>query len=117
MTSTTTASMPQGNHPTGPKRIRIGRWILIVSVLFALYAWTFGPYGIIRQQRTAERLATLQMRNDSLRLHLRVLEDSLRLLSNDSATIAGEARRLGLVLPGEVAVRFVDTNSIHGKGK
>ena len=115
MTQTTTASAPQSGHSNGPKRIRIGRWILIVSILFTLYAWTFGPYGIIRQQRTAERLAALQVRNDSLRTHLRILEDSLRMLSSDSATIAGEARRLGLVLPGEVAVRFVDTNSIHGK--
>ncbi len=98
-------------HP--PKRLPIGRWILIVSVLFTIYAWTFGPYGVVRQQRTAQRLAALQIHNDSLRDRLKSLEDSLHQLSNDSATIAGEARRLGLVLPGEVAVRFVDTTLVN----
>jgi cell division protein FtsB len=80
-------------------------------VLFAIYAWTFGPYGVVRQYHTAERLKALQLHNDSLHLRVVELEDSLHLLSNDSATIAGEARRLGLVLPGEVAVRFVDTSA------
>ncbi len=94
------------------KRFRIGRWILIASFLFALYAWTFGPYGVVRQQRTAETLRRLEAHNDSLRGRLELLEDSLKLLSTDSATIAGQARRLGLVLPGEVAVRFVDTTGL-----
>jgi cell division protein FtsB len=87
----------------------IGRWLLVASLLFAVYAWTFGPYGVVRQYRTAARLELLQQRNDSLRQRIAILRDSLTLLSRDSATIAGEARRLGLVLPGEVAVRFVDT--------
>ena len=116
MTSTTQPSQ-NSSSPKDRKRIPIGRWLLIASVLFAVYAWTFGPYGIVRQQRTAERLAILKSRNDSLRSQLRSLEDSLHLLSSDSATIAGEARRLGLVLPGEVSVRFIDTTSIHPKGK
>ena len=98
--------------PRGGKRIRIGRWILVVSLLFALYAWTFGPYGVVRQQRTAETLRRLEAHNDSLRSRLELLEDSLKLLSTDSATIAAHARRLGLVLPGEVAVRFVDTTGL-----
>jgi len=103
------------NH--GPKRLPIGRWILILSVLFTIYAWTFGPYGVVRQQRTSERLAQMQIHNDSLRAHVRILEDSLKLLSSDSATIASEARRLGFVLPGEIAVRFVDTSVLHPKRK
>ncbi len=98
--------------PRDGKRIRIGRWILVASLLFALYAWTFGPYGVVRQQRTAEALRRLEARNDSLRSRLELLEDSLELLSSDSATIAANARRLGLVLPGEVAVRFVDTTGL-----
>lgn len=98
--------------PRDGKRIRIGRWILVASLLFALYAWTFGPYGVVRQQRTAETLRRLEARNDSLRSRLELLEDSLELLSSDSATIAAHARRLGLVLPGEVAVRFVDTTGL-----
>lgn len=99
-------------QPRDGKRIRIGRWILIASLLFALYAWTFGPYGVVRQQRTAESLRRLETHNDSLRGRLELLEDSLKLLSADSATIAAQARRLGLVLPGEVAVRFVDTTGL-----
>lgn len=99
-------------QPRDGKRIRIGRWVLVASLLFALYAWTFGPYGVVRQQRTAETLRRLEARNDSLRDRLELLEDSLVLLSTDSATIAAQARRLGLVLPGEVAVRFVDTTGL-----
>jgi cell division protein FtsB len=113
-------SQPPAQVPiTGPgtKRLPIGRWILILSILFTVYAWTFGPYGVIRQQRTAERLASMQVRNDSLRSHVRILEDSLRLLSLDSATIASEARRLGFVLPGEIAVRFVDTSGLRPRRK
>lgn len=111
MTPNPSSSTSQASK--GAKRLPIGRWIVIVSVLFTLYAWTFGPYGVVRQRRTAERLAALQAHNDSLHVRLKNLEDSLHLLSNDSATIAGEARRLGLVLPGEIAVRFVDTGSVH----
>lgn len=106
---------PRPTRPPDPsgsgKKLPIGRWVLVASLLFAFYAWTFGPYGIVRQQRTAERLRTLEAGNDSLRARLRSLEDSLRLLSTDSATIASKARLMGLVLPGEVAVRFVDTSS------
>ncbi len=105
--------MSSTSQPAAPlpskTRLPIGRWILVASGLFALYAWTFGPYGMVRQARTAAHLRALETRNDSLQHRLRILEDSLRLLSNDSATIAGEARRLGLVLPGEISVRFVDT--------
>lgn len=107
-------SSPATNRAKPGSRLPIGRWILVVSVLFTVYAWTFGPYGVVRQYHTAERLEALQARNDSLRHRLQTLEDSLRLLSSDSATIAGEARRLGLVLPGEVAVRFVDTSNLVG---
>lgn len=113
--STTSQNTESRQAPAAPrdgKRIRIGRWILVVSLLFALYAWTFGPYGVVRQQRTAETLRRLEARNDSLRVRLELLEDSLALLSSDSATIAAHARRLGLVLPGEVAVRFVDTTGL-----
>jgi cell division protein FtsB len=84
---------------------------MVVFLLFTLYAWTFGPYGVVRQRRTAADLENIQKRNDSLRTSLRVLEDSLRLLRSDSATIASEARSQGLVLPGEVSVRFVDTSA------
>ena len=106
--SNTAASI--GNSRT--KRLPIGRWILILSAFFTIYAWTFGPYGVVRQQRTAQRLSLMQARNDSLRAHVLVLQDSLRLLSSDSATIASEARRLGFVLPGEIAIRFVDTTAV-----
>ena len=114
MSSTTTprTSLPEAeSSPKQGSRLPIGRWILVASVLFAIYAWTFGPYGVVRQYHTAGRLKALQSRNDSLHLRVVELEDSLHLLSNDSATIAGEARRQGLILPGEVAVRFVDTGA------
>lgn len=111
-TSTPRASTPATASGSKPGvRLPIGRWILVASVLFAIYAWTFGPYGVVRQYHTSERWKALQLRNDSLRLRVLELQDSLRLLSSDSATIAGEARRLGLILPGEVAVRFVDTGA------
>lgn len=112
-TSTPRAASPSAEpRTTSGSRLPIGRWILVASVLFAVYAWTFGPYGMIRQYHTAERLEALVLRNDSLRRRVSMLEDSLKLLSTDSATIAGEARRLGLVLPGEIAVRFVDTSAM-----
>jgi cell division protein FtsB len=91
------------------RKLPIGRWVGIVFLLFTLYAWTFGPYGVVRQRRTAIELDDLRRRNDSLRIRLHELADSLHLLRTDSATIASQARNQGLVLPGEVSVRFVDT--------
>ena len=93
------------------RKLPIGRWLGILFLLFTLYAWTFGPYGVVRQLHTANELEALQKRNDSLRSSLLVLQDSLRLLRTDSATIASEARTQGLVLPGELSVRFVDTSA------
>lgn len=90
-------------------KLPIGRWILLAGLGFALYAWTFGPYGVVRQWNKARTLERIQAMNDSLRVRNVRLLDSIRLFSEDSATIAGEARRQGLVQPGEISVRFVDT--------
>lgn len=87
--------------------------MVIAFLLFTLYAWTFGPYGVVRQRRTFLELQDMRHRNDSLRVRLRELSDSLHLLRTDSATIASQARSQGLVLPGEVSVRFVDTPKSH----
>jgi len=83
--------------------------MVVAFLLFTLYAWTFGPYGVIRQRRTSLELQDMRRRNDSMRVRLRELSDSLHLLRTDSATIASQARSQGMVLPGEVSVRFVDT--------
>lgn len=84
--------------------------MVVAFLLFTLYAWTFGPYGVVRQRRTFQELQELRRRNDSLRVRLRDLSDSLHLLRTDSTTIASQARSQGLVLPGELSVRFVDTS-------
>ena len=105
----TGSSFPHRPEPEPRRKIAIGRWIVAAGFLFVLYAWTFGPYGVVRQTRTAHELQEMRDRNDSLRVRIASLSDSLRLLRTDSATIAAEARRQGLVLPGEVSVRFVDT--------
>jgi cell division protein FtsB len=105
----TGTSFPRRQEDVPRRKLPIGRWILGAFLAFTVYAWTFGPYGIARQHRTAQDLAALRSRNDSLRQALHALQDSLRLLRTDSATIASEARTQGLVLPGEVSVRFVDT--------
>lgn len=83
--------------------------MVVAFLLFTIYAWTFGPYGVVRQRRTYLELQDIRRRNDSLRVRLRELSDSLHLLRTDSATIASQARSQGLVLPGEISVRFVDT--------
>jgi cell division protein FtsB len=106
-----TNPFPQRPEAAPRRKFPIGRWIVVVFLLFTVYAWTFGPYGIVRQRRTAAELESIRKRNDSLRINLNVLQDSLRLLRSDSATIASEARSQGLVLPGEVSVRFVDTSA------
>ena len=85
--------------------------MMVAFLLFTLYAWTFGPYGVVRQRRTFQELQDMRRRNDSLRIRLRELSDSLHLLRTDSATIAFQARSQGLVLPGEISVRFVDTSA------
>lgn len=91
----------------------VGRWIVLAGLGFALYAWTFGPYGIVRQWNKSRTVESLQSTNDSLRSRNALLVDSIRLFSEDSATIAGEARRQGLVRPGEISVRFIDTNRVR----
>jgi len=103
-------SYPSRLEQTPRRKLPIGRWVVIAFLLFTLYAWTFGPYGVVRQRRTAIELDDLRRRNDSLRVRLHELADSLHLLRTDSATIAFQARKQGLVLPGEVSVRFVDTS-------
>lgn len=95
--------------PRSDAKLPVGRWILLAGLGFALYAWTFGPYGIVRQWNKARTMELLQATNDSLRIRNARLVDSIRLFSEDSATIAAEARRQGLVLPGEISVRFIDT--------
>ncbi len=94
-----------------PRRLRLGRWLVGGAVLMGLYTWTWGPYGILRQWKTARTLEHMQVVNDSLRVHNKLLLDSIRMFQYDSSAIAGEARRQGLILPGEIAVRFVDTTT------
>jgi len=94
-------------------RIPVGRWLLIAGLGFALYAWTFGPYGVVRQWNKSRAVQAMQAKNDSLRLRNATLVDSIQLFRNDSATIAGEARRQGLVRPGEISVRFIDTTRVR----
>jgi cell division protein FtsB len=106
----TGTGIPRRAESEPRRKIGVGRWIVAAVLLFALYAWTFGPYGVVRQARTAQDVRELQRRNDSLRARIRELSDSLVLLKTDSGTIATEARRQGMVLPGEIAVRFVDTS-------
>ena len=110
--------MSQETYPTRPeatarRKIPIGRWMVVAFLLFTLYAWTFGPYGVVRQRRTSLELEEMHRRNDSLRVRLRELTDSLHLLRTDSATISSQARSQGLVLPGEISVRFVDTGKLR----
>lgn len=107
----TGTAFPRRPEPEPRRKLGIGRWIASAILLLTLYAWTFGPYGVVRQSRTARELRLIQARNDSLRIRIAELSDSIRLLRSDSATIASEARRQGLILPGEVSVRFVDTSA------
>ena len=103
---------PQTPRPREGK-VPVGRWLVLAGLGFALYAWTFGPYGIVRQWNKGRTVQSLQATNDSLRVRNAMLVDSIRLFSDDSATIAGEARRQGLVRPGEISVRFIDTTRVR----
>lgn len=100
---------PSPVRPRREGRIPVGRWLVLAGLGFALYAWTFGPYGVVRQWNKARALEAMQATNDSLRQRNALLVDSIRLFEGDSATIAGEARRQGLVRPGEISVRFIDS--------
>lgn len=104
------SEFPHRPEPSATRKIPIGRWVVTVFLLFTLYAWTFGPYGVVRQWRTSKDLQGMKHRNDSLRGRIHVLSDSLKLLTTDSSTIASQARSQGLILPGEISVRFVDTS-------
>lgn len=107
-------SAPTPLPPAAPRsesRLPLGRWILLAGLGFAVYAWTFGPYGVVRQWNKSRDASAIQARNDSLRLRNLGLIDSIELYQKDSSVIAAEARRQGLVLPGEISVRFVDTST------
>ena len=106
-----TSPLPSTPPPRPEKRLPLGRYLLIAGLGFTLYAWTFGPFGIIRQWNKSRQVTDIQATTDSLRQLNALLLDSIRLYQNDSAVIAAEARRQGLVLPGEISVRFVDTAS------
>lgn len=105
------APLPPPPPPRSESRLPLGRWILLAGLGFAIYAWTFGPYGVVRQWNKSREAAAIQARNDSLRLRNLGLIDSIELYQHDSSVIAAEARRQGLVLPGEISVRFVDTTA------
>lgn len=104
--------LPPPPPPRTESRLPLGRWILLAGLGFAVYAWTFGPYGIVRQWNKSREATAIQARNDSLRVRNLGLIDSIELYQRDSSVIAAEARRQGLVLPGEISVRFVDTSEV-----
>lgn len=108
-----TSHLPPSPSPRPEKRLPLGRYLLLAGLGFALYAWTFGPFGIIRQWNKSRQVATIQATTDSLRRLNALLLDSIRLYQHDSAVIAAEARRQGLVQPGEISVRFIDTTTPH----
>lgn len=94
-----------------PRRLHIGRWVVLGLGSFGLYAWTWGPYGVLRQFSNEKRIEAMRKDNDSLRVLTHELTLRLRRLEGDSTEIALAARRAGLVRPGEVLVRFVDTTA------
>ena len=108
----TPSPLPPPTPPRTESRLPLGRWILLAGLGFAIYAWTFGPYGVVRQWNKSREAAAIQARNDSLRVRNLGLIDSIELYQRDSSVIAAEARRQGLVLPGEISVRFVDTGEV-----
>ncbi len=97
------------NSPSAKRRFHFGRWLVLALVGFGVYAWTWGPYGILHQHAVAQRIVAMRHENDSLRTLTRTLNQRLSRLESDSTEIAMAARRAGLVRPGEVLVRFVDT--------
>jgi cell division protein FtsB len=99
------------NPALPPKRLQIGRWLVLALGGFGIYTWTWGPYGILRQQANEHRIEHMRLENDSLRTLTQDLKSRLKRLENDSVEIALAARKAGLVRPGEVLVRFVDTTS------
>ena len=97
------------NNPTAKRRFHFGRWLVLALVSFGVYAWTWGPYGILHQHAVDQRIVAMRHENDSLRALTHTLNQRLSRLASDSIEIAMAARRAGLVRPGEVLVRFVDT--------
>jgi cell division protein FtsB len=98
------------NSPSAKRGFHIGRWLVLALVGFGVYAWTWGPYGIVHQRNVDHRIAAMRHENDSLRTLTRTLAQRLARLEGDSTEIMLSARRAGLVRPGEVLVRFVDTS-------
>lgn len=97
--------------PHSPRRLHIGRWVVLALGGFGLYAWTWGPYGILRQRSNETRIEQMRHDNDSLRVVTRELKARLKRLESDSVEITLAARRAGLTRPGEILVRFIDTTS------
>jgi len=97
--------------PQGERRLHIGRWLVLALGGFGLYAWTWGPYGVIYQSQVDKRIVAMRHDNDSLRTLVQSLDGRLKRLQADSTEIVLSARRAGLVRPGEILVRFVDTTA------
>ena len=95
--------------PIREKHLPIGRWIVLAVLGFGVYAWTWGPYGILHQRSVAHHIEDMRRQNDSLRLLTRRLGVQLQRIGSDSTEITRAARRAGLTRPGEILVRFIDT--------
>lgn len=94
--------VPRGSRGSRASRIRWDRFgrVVLVVVLFAVMVSYVGPtlqvFGSWRESRAAEsRLAVLKAENERLDRQAKQLEEP-------AATMA-EARKLGLVAPGEQA--------------
>ncbi|MBM3328504.1 MAG: hypothetical protein FJY67_03390 [Calditrichaeota bacterium] len=99
---------------TPPRRKFLGlrphslrRLIIAVGVIGLLGAILFGREGLWKTMVLKRQVLDLERRNDSLAQENRLnLERAIRIRAGDSLAIETEARRYGLVKPGEKTYRL-----------
>jgi len=78
--------------------------LLVVIILLML---TFGNYGFLDAHRKYRHNQTLAAQIDSVRAEVKMLEEEIERLRNDTAYILRVARDKGMALPEEKVFRFV----------
>lgn len=82
-----------------------------------IYSFLLDSNGYLHQRELEREIASKQKTVDSLNQRVRILNDSIRLLQTDSATLIRIARaKLGMSKPGEKLFRLIPSGDPALKG-
>jgi cell division protein FtsB len=86
----------------------IGRGLFLGVVLFVVYIFLFGDYGVYRMWKQNKEIAELQRTIEALRLEQEGLKQEIYLLENDPEYIEKIAReKYGMIKEGEIIYKIV----------